>query len=131
MKITIYELLGLVKDGKAPKEIKYSGIEYEFNGNEYINEFGVNLLQHLTYAEYIMTHKVEIIEEEKKIPEKIKIEEKSITVKGTTFFREKDIEIFQKLSMEINEIINYLEYIKSKGDEPSTVNKNTQEFIKK
>lgn len=25
MKITIYELLGLVKDGKAPKKIKYYG----------------------------------------------------------------------------------------------------------
>lgn len=28
MKITIYELLGLVKDGKAPKKIKYNGDIY-------------------------------------------------------------------------------------------------------
>ena len=76
--INIYELLGLVKDGKAPKKIKYSGIEYEFNGKDYINEFGVNLLQHVTYAEYIMTHKVEILEEEKKIPEKIEYYDDSI-----------------------------------------------------
>ena len=28
MKITIYELLGLVKDDKAPKKIKYNGDVY-------------------------------------------------------------------------------------------------------
>ena len=67
MKITMYELLGLIKDGKAPKKIKYSGIEYNLIEGDYVNEFGVNILQHLTYAEYIMTHKVEIIEEPKKI----------------------------------------------------------------
>ena len=67
MKTTMYELLGLVKDGKAPKKIKYSGIEYNLIEGDYVNEFGVNILQHLTYAEYIMTHKVEIIEEPKKI----------------------------------------------------------------
>ena len=31
MKITIYELLGLIKDGKAPKKIKYLGNIYEYN----------------------------------------------------------------------------------------------------
>ena len=30
MKITIYELLGLIKDGKAPKKIKYCGRIYEW-----------------------------------------------------------------------------------------------------
>lgn len=29
--ITIYELLGLIKDGKAPKKIKYLGNIYEYN----------------------------------------------------------------------------------------------------
>ena len=67
MKIDIYTLLGLVKDGKAPKKIKYSGIEYNLIEGDYVNEFGVNILQHLTYTEYIMTHKVEILEEPKKI----------------------------------------------------------------
>ena len=31
MKITMYELLGLVKDGKAPKKIKYNGVELEYD----------------------------------------------------------------------------------------------------
>jgi hypothetical protein len=33
MKITIYELLGLIKDGKAPKKIKYKGNTYIAKGN--------------------------------------------------------------------------------------------------
>lgn len=31
MKITIYELLGLIKDGKAPKKIKVTGRIYEYD----------------------------------------------------------------------------------------------------
>ena len=31
MKITIYELMGLVKDGKAPKKIKFGNIELEYD----------------------------------------------------------------------------------------------------
>ena len=30
MKITMYELLGLIKDGKAPKKIKFCGNIYEW-----------------------------------------------------------------------------------------------------
>lgn len=33
MKITIYELLGLIKDGKAPKKIKVTGRIYEYDEN--------------------------------------------------------------------------------------------------
>ena len=33
MKITIYELLGLVKDDKAPKKIKYNGDIYFLESN--------------------------------------------------------------------------------------------------
>ena len=34
MKITIYELLGLIKDGKAPKKIKYRGKIYIYRNND-------------------------------------------------------------------------------------------------
>ena len=33
MKITIYELLGLIKEGKAPQKIKVTGTIYYFNEN--------------------------------------------------------------------------------------------------
>lgn len=85
MKITIYELLGLVKDGKAPKIIKlrneifeyksniengfidYVGTEKETNTKFYLSSYIGN-----NYANDIFTDEVEIIEEDKKI-EKIEI----------------------------------------------------------
>ena len=33
--ITLYELLGLIKDGKAPKKIEYKGDIYIFAGEDY------------------------------------------------------------------------------------------------
>ena len=36
MKITVYELLGLIKDGKAPKKIKYDGYTFEYKQNSYV-----------------------------------------------------------------------------------------------
>lgn len=36
MKITIYELLGMIKDGKAPKKIMYDGKIYEYQGDDYL-----------------------------------------------------------------------------------------------
>ena len=38
MKITIYELLGLIKDGKAPKKIKYCGCIYEWEEDWYLTK---------------------------------------------------------------------------------------------
>ncbi len=67
MKITMYELLGLVKDGKTPKEIKYKNFVYGW------------IQKYKTYTRYDITGKdlyitttnlndeVEIIEESKKI----------------------------------------------------------------
>ena len=33
MKITMYELLGMIKDGKEPKKIKYMGYSFEYDTN--------------------------------------------------------------------------------------------------
>ena len=42
--ITIYELAGLIKDGKAPNKIKYDDLVYEYKdipeGSGYVNESG-------------------------------------------------------------------------------------------
>lgn len=80
MKITIYELLGLVKDGKAPKKIKFRNEIYEYKNNiengfiDYVGiekETNVNfyLSSHIgnNYISDIFTDEVEIIEEPKKI----------------------------------------------------------------
>lgn len=80
MKITLYELLGLIKDDKAPKKIRCFGHDYEFSivdGDiDYIvidKETGVE--RYLTdvvgenYLSIIFFTTVEILEEEKEIEE--------------------------------------------------------------
>ena len=80
MKITIYELLGLVKDGKAPKKIKFRNEIYEYKNNiedNFIDYVGIEketnarfyLSSHIgnNYINDIFTDEVEIIEEPKKI----------------------------------------------------------------
>lgn len=68
MKITMYELLGLVKDGKAPKKIKYDGTIYEYseNGDFYYWE-GLSLYREFVTNGNCLDKEVEIIEEPKKI----------------------------------------------------------------
>ena len=107
MKITIYELLGMVKDGKAPEKIKYNNKIYFAKGNaiesfvEYFSdedEWGFN-----HYVRYENLNKeVEIIEELKGIPEKLEILPDSEHYSNKVLYGK------------INEIIDYL---KSKGDE--------------
>lgn len=70
MKISIYELLGLIKEGKAPKKIKIDGYILKLQENEtywkskYIDKQGDSLFldYHIT-----LNDEVEIIEEEKEI----------------------------------------------------------------
>lgn len=95
MKITIYELLGLVKDGKAPKKIKYDDKiwDYRNDSQDYSCFNGNDLIGRLFYSlptnEFI-NDEVEIIEESKKI-EKCK-----------------DYEIFLGID-------DYIEYIKTRA----------------
>ena len=74
MKITFYELLGLVKDGKAPKKIKFGNIELEYDEGceDYYSYYGGGLFEHkFGNCKNFLNDKVSIIEETKKI-EKIK-----------------------------------------------------------
>lgn len=82
MKITMYELLGLVKDGKQPKKIKYSSciMIYDVDENDYRTpekdyyDADAKTYKYLTDCIDLFTDlndEVEIIEEPKKI-EKIK-----------------------------------------------------------
>ena len=70
MKITIYELLGLIKESKAPKKIDYYGDIYVFAGDDYsLNDERERWL--ITQYDYVlakfMQEEVEIIGEEKEI----------------------------------------------------------------
>ena len=73
MKITMYELLGLVKDGKAPKKISYNDIELEYDKDtkDYYSYYGKYLFEY-KFAECVdfLDDEVEIVEEDKKIEKK-------------------------------------------------------------
>lgn len=148
MKITIYELLGMVKNNKnLPKKIKYGNDVYvlQENPEDYATWLNDNLdllndviLGHFNIENAIYLE-LEIIEEEprnielcgswftkseydklaqseeeKKIPKKFKInyeidEENTINMKEATMLE-------CDLACRINEIIDYLDYLKSKGE---------------
>ena len=77
MKIDIYTLLGLVKNGKAPKKIKFKNEICEYESHGFIDYVGIEketnikfyLSSHIgnNYISDIFTDEVEIIEEPKKI----------------------------------------------------------------
>ena len=122
MKITMYDLFGMVKDGKAPKKIRFDNTCWNrINGEKnvyYINDNGTDLFiyffrKNLTFT---LNDEVEIpdYEEEKEIPEKLEYEASDengkFSINGFTFDFEQKIQIIET----VNEII---EYLKSKGDE--------------
>ena len=123
MKITMYELLKLVKDGKAPKKIKfrneiyeyknniedvfidYVGIEKETNERFYLSSYIGN-----NYISDIFTDEVEIIEEQKKI-EKITVREKTLGFpNGEWTARNMD----KAFAIKINELIDEINNLKEK-----------------
>lgn len=113
MGLTIYELLGLIKDNKAPKKIRCFGHDYEFSINDesidYVEidkETGVN--RYLTdvigdnYLGFIFSTTVEILEEEKEIEELSLLGDPRVTCKN---------EIINK----INELVREINKLKKEG----------------
>ena len=124
MKITIYELLGLVKEGKAPKKIKYNDYIYTAKGNaiegfvDYCSEEDEWCFNHYVRYENL-NDEIEILEEEKKIPEKLPYYsmEKIQKAKNKDEWREERITLLEKrvndLHIKMNDLLDYL---KSKGE---------------
>lgn len=118
MKITIYELLGLVKDGKAPKKIKFNYSIYEYKWSNayqekcYVNGDNYRLWENLNLNSDL-NDEVEIIEEPKKI-EKISWREKE-SLAGNLMASEKQ-EILarrtEKLKSSLNELIDEINNLK-------------------
>lgn len=116
MKITMYELIGLVKDGKAPKKIKYANIEFEYdeeNEDYYycyyhdgIGLFAYNFKNSIQF----LNDEVEIIEEPKKI-EKITVREKTLGFSnGEWTARNMD----KAFAIKINKLIDEINNLKEK-----------------
>lgn len=129
MKITIYELLGMVKDGKAPKKIKYRDNLFEYSAGledyraDDVRKYHGNHLFHYLFEEVnFLNDEVEILDdEEKKIPEKLRIEQD--TPSSNYYIRNENgtkcgLTKHSKMIVEtLNSVIDYLDYLKSKGDE--------------
>lgn len=109
--VTIYELLGLIKDGKIKGEtyIKYYNREYEDDDTLYVCLS--NLLYKLETNEIQLNDKVEILEEDKSIIEKLETtaENTLFTMECYTGIPEKAQDWnFNVLKDKINEIIEYI-----------------------
>lgn len=120
MKITIYELLGLVKDGKAPKKIRY---RYSYLYKDF--KFDGETLNYISGKDWLfgeditamLNDEVEILEEEKEIPEKLDMcVEDLIKVNDFNEFKHSIARRMFAISKNQNEIIDYLDYLKSKGE---------------
>jgi hypothetical protein len=103
MKITMYELLGMIKDGKAPKKIKINNDNLTLSKTNII-QYNFERSGQLNWDYYIENYRldekiVEILEEEKKIPEKLP---KSVTDNACS---SKDMRL---IAITINQLIDYL-----------------------
>lgn len=132
MKITIYELLGLVKDGKAPKKIKFRNEIYEYENHikdSFIDYVGIeketNEVFYLSsyignnYISDIFTDEVEIIEEPKKIGKLPYYSlEKIQKSKNKDEWRENRLELLEKrindYHNKTNELIDEINNLKEK-----------------
>lgn len=74
--ITIYELLGLIKNNKAPKKIKYDNIIYDYLDKEYQDKVGGPFLMFINITSHL-NDKIEILEEDEDIEEIELLEEKN------------------------------------------------------
>lgn len=120
--IDLYILIANKEFDKLPKKFTYEGYlwEYDVKNKMWFYYFGENKnhrFDRLFYINQILNDKVKILEEEKKIPEKLNIEQNSIGnhyIKnefGTQCNLTKHSKI---IADKINEILDYLE---TKGDE--------------
>lgn len=116
MQITIYELLGMIKDGKAPKKIKYIDFIWEYDKE--IKDYFHNDLW-LIYSMNsigLMKREVEILEE-KKIPKKLDFTFEDGFIKK--HFKSGAINYlptFEAIKQLYNKQCEIIDYLKSKGE---------------
>lgn len=98
--ISVYELLGLIKDGKAPKFVRYDNCVWQFkeqfddyfNGEEYLIGDGFDNWDN---AKTYLNEKLEILEDKHKI--------------HPIFLNEEcGIEMIEAICDKLNEIIDYI-----------------------
>lgn len=112
--ITVYELLGLIKDGKAPKMIKYKDNNYIFTGYDYrciLTDIEKGFVEYWLIGNYnqelnfLLNEKIKILEEDKPTIEKISINGKDIHK-----LEELGIyDVIENIESTLNEIVDKIE----------------------
>nr|DAX16897.1 MAG TPA: hypothetical protein [Caudoviricetes sp.] len=112
MKITMYELIGLIKDGKAPKKIKIHKTIYEWVFIHHEFCYADNSINRILLFEYYVRNnklndEIEIIEEDKKI-EKLDLpciaEFKRMSVAERYLVTAKEYDVLNELIDEVNKL---------------------------
>ena len=127
MKITIYELFGLMLKRQAPKKIEVLGFTMNYVKNAHWGDYE-DEETHIRLSSFrlneCLNDEVEILEEDKKIPEKLGYfdltkdkNEKDENGNNLELHYTGVADTFDDVYDKINEIIDYLDYLKSKGDE--------------
>ena len=120
MKITFYELLGLVKDGRAPKKIKFGNIELEYDEKceDFYSYYGQGLFGYkFGNCKNFLNDGVEILEETKKIE---KLNTNIINANRYDYDKNKKMTIsnitadFLSISNVVNELIDEINNLKEK-----------------
>lgn len=115
--ISIYELLGLIKDGKAPKKIIYNDNVYEFTDYDYrciVTEIEKGFVEYWLIGNYnqdlrhLLNDKVEILEENKPIIEKLYIGKNDITYDDGAIDNDELVDNFIDVKDKLNEVISYI-----------------------
>lgn len=112
MKITIYELLELINEGKAPNKIHHQYYDYRWSDidNDYQKNSGEMLLGNMK-IQYHLNDEIEIIEEEKDIEE---LDIDNYRLKGEEFYYKMRV-IDKTLADKINELIKAVNELKKEG----------------
>lgn len=116
MKITIYELLGLIKDDKAPKTIKYDNYIWTLRTqfNDYWNDASyliTNGFDEWENSKDFLKETVEIIKEEKEI-EKIIIKDMKIQAQSTGNYCYSISQPMKIIINKLNEVIDTTKELK-------------------
>ena len=122
--ISVYELLGLIKDGKAPKMIKYKDNNYIFTGYDYhcvLTDIEKGFVEYWLIGNYnqelnfLLNEKVKILEEDKPTIQKLKIKDNKVTGKwenGSDY----NYTLSAPQTVIINKLNQIIDYINRKED---------------
>lgn len=116
--ITIYELLRLIKDGQAPKKIKFYDriFEYEYQLKDYYYESYSLFEDGIEIISDSLNDKVEIIEEDNKIEKGLKLYKdylKDLEGDGCkNYHNATETQYLHRLSIIINELIDEVNALK-------------------